>query len=151
MIRFTNIWIDSGKEEMKNWWCQQLNQFTDSVNWLTCESIQENCELINCEGELAVHGTVLTRKSRRCLLSFCRELMVRDPISCWRSVHSPKFKPELNCYKCLGLNRLFGFLFFSFWFCPLGLWTKSGFMSPPVFYVFFSFFFNNIYEQLAID
>ena len=25
--------------------------------------------------------------------SFCRELMVRDPISCWRLIHSPNYKP----------------------------------------------------------
>jgi len=42
MIRFTKIWIDSGKEEVKNWCCQHLNRFT-------CESIQENCEAIHCD------------------------------------------------------------------------------------------------------
>jgi len=32
MIWFTEIWIDSGREKVKNWCCQHLNRFTGFVN-----------------------------------------------------------------------------------------------------------------------
>jgi len=37
------------------------------------------------------HVTVWVRKSACC--RYCRKLMVCDPILCWRSIHSPNFRP----------------------------------------------------------
>jgi len=49
MSRFTEIWIDSGKKEVKSRCWQHLNWFILFVNRFTCESIQRNRESIHCE------------------------------------------------------------------------------------------------------
>jgi len=41
MIRFTGIWIDSGKEEVKNWCCQHLNRFKKTVNRFTVNGFKK--------------------------------------------------------------------------------------------------------------
>jgi len=86
------------------------------------------------------------------VINACRrllqELIVSDSISCWPSIHSPNLRPVFNCYNCLGLIPLCGYLFFTF-FCfvlPVRVVDWVRFYVPPVLFCnFFLFFFiNNI-------
>lgn len=50
--------------------------------------------LCNCWIDMGLWG--LERVVNACCC-FCRELMVRDSISCWRSIYLPNFRPALKC------------------------------------------------------
>jgi len=72
--------------------------------------------------------------------SCCRELMVSDSISCWRSIHLPNLRPVLNWYNCLGLNPLCGYLLFYFFVLPIRVVDWVRFYVPPMLFCYFSFF-----------
>jgi len=64
MIRFTEIWVDSGKKEVKNRCWQHLNWFRLFVNRFSCESIQENSESIHYESiQENCESAILFKKS----------------------------------------------------------------------------------------